>query len=252
MKLGLIGDPVEHSRSPRLHTAFLQEAGIEGTYVALRVPAGKGADAVNGLRREGYTGLNVTYPLKEEVVGACDELTEEAKLARAVNTIFYGRTVLGHNTDGIGARSALEQLLGQPVALERVGILGTGATARAILAQLRETDAYTFVWGRDDARSAKVAEELEARPWPQAPPEIIISTLPPHAQLPANIIDALRKADCVMDTNYGSRSTLESQIHREVIQGGTMLESQARASFDFWLAHARASVEEEFSSPDLR
>src|SRR5215469_16341560 len=148
MKLAVIGDPVSHSRSPRLHRGFLEEAGIDGSYVAIRVPRGNGIDVVRRMRIDEYTGINVTTPLKEEVLRACDELDEEAQLAQAVNTIFFGRTILGTNTDGIGAATALETLLGQPVALERIGILGTGAVARAILSHLRVSDAYTFVWGR--------------------------------------------------------------------------------------------------------
>ncbi len=242
MKLALIGDPVSHSRSPRLQNEFLREAGVDGGYVAIRVPRGNGIDVVRRMRIDGYTGVNVTYPLKEEVLRACDELTEDAEQAQAVNTIFFGRTILGHNTDGIGARSALEQVLGQPVALERVGILGTGSTARAVLAQLREADAYTFVWGRDANKVADICERFEAKPWPASAPEIVISTLPPDTKLPEELANALLEADYVIDTNYGSRSTLDHQVHREIVKGELMLEAQARASFDFWLAHAQSAV----------
>lgn len=246
MKLALIGDPVSHSRSPRLHRGFLEEAGIEdGSYVAIRVPKGNGIDVVRRMRMDGYTGINVTTPLKEEVMRACDELTEEAEFAQAVNTIFFGRTILGHNTDGVGARVALETILTQPVALERIGVLGTGATARAILAQLRETDAYTFVWGRNTEKVEQICTRFEAKPWPEETPEIIISTLPSGVKLPESLVDQLLGADCVVDSNYGERSTLERQVHREIVKGDLMLEAQARASFDFWLAHAQAFVEEE-------
>jgi shikimate dehydrogenase len=246
LKLALIGDPVSHSRSPRLHRGFLEEAGIEdGSYVAIRVPKDNGIDVVRRMRMDGYTGINVTTPLKEEVMRACDELTQEAEFAQAVNTIFFGRTILGHNTDGLGARVALETILTQPVALERIGVLGTGATARAILAQLRETDAYTFVWGRDIEKVEQICERFEAKPWPEETPEIIISTLPSGVKLPESLVDQLLGADCVVDTNYGERSTLERQVHREIVKGDLMLEAQARASFDFWLAHAQAFVEEE-------
>lgn len=246
MKLALIGDPVEHSRSPRLHRRFLDEAGMDGSYVAIRVPRGNGIDVVRRMRMDGYTGINVTTPLKEEVLRACDELDEEAQLAQAVNTIFFGRTVLGTNTDGIGAVSALQSLLGQPPALERIGILGTGPTARAIFAHLRMTDAYTFVWGRDGEKVASICERFEAKPWPAHAPEIIISTLPPGVKLPEDLIDHLLAADIVMDANYGERSTLERQVHREIVKGDVMLEAQARASFDFWLAHAQAQLQDEF------
>jgi shikimate dehydrogenase len=246
VKLAVIGDPVSHSRSPRLHRAFMEEVGIEdGSYVAIRVPKGNGIDVVRRMRMDGYTGVNVTTPLKEEVLRACDELTPEAELVQAVNTIFFGRAILGHNTDGIGARVALETILTQPVALERIGVLGTGPTARAILAQLRETDAYTYVWGRDMKKVDEICERLESKPWPSDSPEIIISTLPSGVKLPDELVEQLLAADCVMDTNYGERSTLERQVHREIVKGDLMLEAQARASFDFWLAHAQALVEEQ-------
>ena len=248
MKLAVIGDPVSHSRSPRLHARFLDEAEITGSYVAIRVPRGNGVDVVRRMRMDDYTGLNVTYPLKEEVLAACDELTEEAQLAGAVNTIFFGRTVVGHNTDGVGARSALEQILGRPVALERIGILGTGATARAILAQLHETDAYTYIWGRSEEKVLDLCERFECDAWPARPPEIVISTLPSGVKLHEDMVEALLAAECVMDTNYGSRSTLSRQVHREIVQGGAMLEAQARASFDFWLGHAQSLVEEELDT----
>lgn len=246
MKLAVIGDPVAHSRSPRLHRGFIEEAGIEdGSYVAIRVPKGNGIDVIRRMRMDGYTGVNVTTPLKEEALRACDDLTEEADLIQAVNTIFFGRTILGHNTDGIGARVALETILTQPVALQRIGVLGTGATARAILAQLRETDAYTFVWGRDRDKVEQICERLEAKPWPEKALEVVVSTLPSEVRLPDELVEQLLNADCVMDTNYGERSTLERQLHREIVKGDLMLEAQARASFDFWLAHAQAQVEEE-------
>ena len=244
MKLALIGDPVEHSRSPELHERFLDEAEIEGTYTAIRVPHGEGTATVRRLRDEGYSGLNVTTPLKEEVVAACDELDEDATMAEAVNTIFFGRKTLGSNTDGIGARTALEDILGRPVALERIAILGTGATARAILAQLHETDAYTYVWGRDHDKVLALCDRFEANQWPENAPEIVIATLPPAADIPKHIVEHMRKAELVMDTNYGLRSDLERVLRREVVKGDAMLEAQARASFDYWIAHAQTEVEE--------
>jgi shikimate dehydrogenase len=247
VKLALIGDPVSHSRSPRLQNGFLREAGIDGSYVAIRVPRGNGIDVVRRMRMDDYTGVNVTTPLKEEVLRACDELDEEAQLAQAVNTIFFGRTVLGANTDGIGAVSALETVLGQPAALERIGVLGTGATARAILAHLRVIDAYAYVWGRDIEKIETICERFEAKRWPARAPEVVISTLPPSVKLPDELVEHLLSADVVMDVNYGERSTLERQVHREIVKGDLMLEAQARASFDFWLAHAQAAVEEELA-----
>lgn len=243
MKLAVIGDPIGHSRSPDIHARFLRDADIEGTYVALRVSKGEAAASLRRLRSDGFTGCNVTTPLKEEALHCCDVLDEDAEMAQAVNTIFFGDRVYGANTDGVGARSALEAVAGQAMALERVGILGTGSTARALLAQLRETDAYAYVWGRDGEKVRAVCERFEARPWPAHAPEIVVSTLPPDAQLPEGLCADLRRADIVMEANYGKRATLGKMLGREVSDGESMLEAQARASFDYWLAHVRDAVE---------
>ncbi|HVA27433.1 MAG TPA: NAD(P)-binding domain-containing protein [Candidatus Baltobacteraceae bacterium] len=238
MKLAVIGDPVDHSRSPEIHRALLREAEIDGTYVAIHVPKINAINVVRRMRLDEYTGANVTFPLKEEVMTACDVLTEEARRAQAVNTILFGREILGHNTDGIGARIALETILEDSISLKRIAILGTGATARAILAQLQENDAYTFVWGRDEAKVAAACERFDARAFPyDNPPEIVISTLPPKIRFEPEMLAALMQAEIVMDVNYGRRATLHHQLEREIVNGDAMLLAQAQASFDFWLAH---------------
>lgn len=246
MKLAVLGDPVSHSRSPDIHRRFLREAEIEdGSYVAIRVPAINAVSVVRRMRLDGYTGANVTTPLKEEVIAACDALTEEAERAHAVNTIFFGPQILGHNTDGIGARSALETLLDEEIALKRIGVLGYGATARAILGHFSEKDAYLFVWGRDAEKVRVACERYDAQPWPSDnPPEIVVSTLPPKVRFEPDMLDALMRADLVMDTNYGARATLHHQLEREIVPGDMMLEEQARASFDFWLAHVEGLAPE--------
>jgi shikimate dehydrogenase len=238
MKLALIGDPVEHSRSPSLQRRFLDEAGVDGSYLAIRVVRGEGEAAIARLAGQGYLGCNVTYPLKEEALRACTRLTDEARRSEAVNTIFFGAQWVGGNTDGIGARTAIEAALDEPVALKRIGVLGYGATARAILAELHDNDAYTFVWGRDGQRVRETCRRFEAGSWPAAnPPEIVVSTLPPDAVIPDELAAALRLADLVLDANYGARATLSQRLGRQVLSGEAMLEAQARASFDFWLAH---------------
>jgi shikimate dehydrogenase len=241
VKLAIIGDPVEHSRSPALHRDLLSEAGIDGSYDAIRVCRTHAVSIVRRMQRDGYTGCNVTYPLKEEAVEACDALADEARRSRAVNTILFGRQIVGTNTDGIGARTAIETLIDESIALKRIGILGYGATARAILAELHDNDAYSFVWGRDPARVREVCERFEADVWPERNlPEIVLSTLPPDALLPSELLADLQVPDLVIDANYGPRATLAAQIDREVVPGDAMLEAQAQASFDFWLAHIDA------------
>jgi shikimate 5-dehydrogenase len=220
----------------------MREVGIDGDYIAIRVSRGNAVTTIRHLQHDGYAGCNVTTPLKEEALAACEVLDEDARMAQAVNTIYFGRKVFGANTDGIGARTALETALGESVMLHRIGILGTGATARAILAQLHETDAYTFCWGRDPEKVIAICERFECQIWPPNPPEIVISCLLPEAELPEALRQDVRKAELIMDVNYGERSTLGRQLGREIVRGDTMLEAQARASFDFWLAHVEQVI----------
>jgi shikimate dehydrogenase len=238
VKLAVIGDPVAQSRSPRLHRDFLNDSGIDGSYVAIQVPRGNAIDVVRRMRLDGYTGCNVTSPLKEEAVRACDQVDESARRIGAVNTLLLGMAIVGTNTDGLGARIAMETLLDEPIALKRVGVLGAGATARAILAQLQDNDVYTFVWARDEKKVDDVCERFGAQRWPsENPPEIVVSALPPDVAFAEELVEQLQVADLVMDANYGSRSTLGLALRRDVVTGEAMLEAQARASFDFWLAH---------------
>ena len=107
--VGVIGDPVTHSLSPTLHNAAFEALGLDWVYVAFPVPRGRGADAVAAVPALGLAGLNVTMPHKEDVAGACDELTADAAALRSVNTVVAqpdGRT-LGDSTDGPGFLDAL-------------------------------------------------------------------------------------------------------------------------------------------------
>ena len=197
MKLAVIGDPVAHSRSPRLHRAFLRRGRHRRQ---LRCDSGPASGSA--VRASAASGRGI-YRLQRDVSAqrrsaAYRAARSPARRARAgaVNTILFGSEILGTNTDGIGARSAIERLLDEPVALKRIGVFGYGATARAILAELHDNDAYAFVWGRDRASVADVCERFEAEPWPgESPPEIAISTLPPEAELPPEIVHDLRVAD---------------------------------------------------------
>ena len=128
----VIGDPVEHSRSPRMHNAASAALGLDRVYVALHVaPADLGA-AVRGLRALGVEGVNVTVPHKAAAVALCDELGDEARDAGAVNTLSFpgDGSLRGDLTDGLGLVAALAEVP------ERAVVLGAGGSARAAAAAL--------------------------------------------------------------------------------------------------------------------
>ncbi len=236
MKLALIGDPVEHSRSPEIHAGFLRDAGLDGSYEAIRVRAGETAAALARLRVQGYTGCNVTSPLKEEALTLCGRLLPAAKHAREVNTILFGRETVGTTTDGIGAAQALRDRLGSLRGRE-ILVLGTGPTARATIATLADEGVRQWLWGRDAAKVAELGRSFGVLAFAGGPvADAVFSALPPRVRLPPEILAAASVTTLVMDANYGERSTLGEQLDREVVDGYEMLVAQARASFEFWLA----------------
>ncbi|MBM3660610.1 MAG: shikimate dehydrogenase [Actinobacteria bacterium] len=131
--VGVIGDPVSHSRSPAIHNAAFAALGLDFVYVALPVAAGRGRDAVAAVRTLGLAGLNVTMPHKADVAATCDELSPAAAALGSVNTVVnHDGHVVGDSTDGPGLVAALREL-GVDPAGRRVLVLGAGGAARAIV-----------------------------------------------------------------------------------------------------------------------
>jgi shikimate dehydrogenase len=139
---GLIGWPVAHSLSPLLQQFAADSRGIELSYQAIAVPPGKSGQALLQARNGGFSGLNVTTPLKEEVIPFLDRLDGGAHEVGAVNTIqFEGATLLGYNTDSTGGRKLLQSLQGliKPGGPESCAVIfGSGPAARALALASRE------------------------------------------------------------------------------------------------------------------
>ena len=137
---GVLGWPVAHSRSPRLHGYWLDRHGIDGAYVPLPVAPEDLVDAVRALPRLGFMGANVTVPHKQGVVAACDRLDDHARRLGAVNTLVVdGSDVEGRNTDGVGFLNNLRQ--GAPDWDPTAGpavVLGAGGAARAVVVALSD------------------------------------------------------------------------------------------------------------------
>ncbi len=153
---GIIGDPVEHSLSPGMHNAAFEKLGLDHIYVPFHVKAGELEDAINGAHAMGIKGLNVTIPHKTEVIKYLDYLDIAAGLIGAVNTIEFGENgAVGHNTDGIGAVRAIEEITS--VKDKKILLLGAGGAARAISFQILMNGASSLVISN---RTNEKAEEL--------------------------------------------------------------------------------------------
>ena len=161
---GLIGAPIAHSASPAMHERAAEGLGLRGHYQLIEVA---GADAgglrmmLEGVRRLGFAGVNVTFPYKEAVVPLLDELAPGAAAMGAVNTVVVrnGR-LIGHNTDTTGFARAVAPLLA--ASGNAVAVIGTGGVGKAIafaLASLDVTDIRIF--DSEPARAEKLAALLD-------------------------------------------------------------------------------------------
>jgi shikimate dehydrogenase len=155
---GIIGDPVTHSLSPRIHNAAFAAAGLDWVYVAFPVPRGRAAAALDAMRSLGLAGLNVTMPHKTDVAAACDVLTDMASTLRSVNTVarLDDGALLGDSTDGDGFVRSLREV-GVTVEGKHAIVLGAGGAARAVALALMTTGASVTLWARRDDRAADAA-----------------------------------------------------------------------------------------------
>ena len=159
--LALIGRPVEHSLSPRMHGASFEADGLDYVYVALNVGAEDLPAAVRGAAALGLRGFNVTMPHKRSMVELVDELDEGAELSGAVNTVVIeGTRLRGFNTDGPGMIEACREA---GIALDdrRVLLLGAGGAAASIAAALCDAGVRGLhIVNRNPEHAATLAEKL--------------------------------------------------------------------------------------------
>jgi shikimate dehydrogenase len=131
----VIGDPIEHSLSPAMHNTVFAKLGKNCCYTAFNIKPENLADAIKGMQAMGIGGINVTIPHKVSVMDHLDELSREARIIGAVNTIKMGEKLTGYNTDGMGALMALKNGGADPNG-RNVLLLGSGGAARAIAVTL--------------------------------------------------------------------------------------------------------------------
>ncbi len=194
--VGIFGDPVAHSLSPRMQNAALAAAGIDAVYVPFHVLPSQLAAAVQAIRVLGMVGVNLTIPHKEAVCALIDELDPTAALIGAVNTLVNrdGRLV-GYNTDGIGLVRALSEELSLSVRGKSVLVVGAGGAARAALVALAGAGAsWMGVANRTASRADRLLQEL-------APhlPQVELVSLPLHGSALAEALP--QQVDLLVNTS---------------------------------------------------
>jgi shikimate dehydrogenase len=158
-RLGVLGWPVFHSRSPVMHRAAFEALGLRGwSYQHLPVPPELFAELVRALGGAGFVGANVTVPHKHAALAVADSVSAAAREIGAVNTLSFlpDGTISGENTDAPGMIAAL----GVGLSGRSAVVLGSGGTARAAAWALREAGASVAVWNRTPARAQALARDL--------------------------------------------------------------------------------------------
>ncbi|MBM3676140.1 MAG: shikimate dehydrogenase [Actinobacteria bacterium] len=242
----VIGDPVEHSRSPAIHNAAYAATDLDWVYVALRVPPGLGGDAVRAMPALGIRGLNVTMPHKEAAAAACDELSPVAAALGVVNTVVLradGR-VRGDSTDGEGLLRSLAEV-GLDPSGRRVAVLGAGGVARAVVLAIGAAGAEVTVVGRRPeacASAAALVQGVEARPWAEAGQvaaavDVVVNATPIGMGADgAGMLPSAGRGQWAVDLVYHPARTAfltaSERAGAEVVGGLGMLVHQAALAFE--------------------
>ena len=249
----VFGHPVAHSLSPRIHTAFGRQVGIPIDYVAIDAEPGQFVNALADFVARGGVGANVTLPLKQAAFSLCDDLTERARRAGAVNTLVRnGDTWHGDNTDGAGLVRDLTDRHALDLRARRTLLLGAGGAARGVAPALLDAGiGDLYIVNRTPQRSDALADALgePGRVHPR-----YLQDLPSMGEfdLIINATSAARDGSvptlprsivgprcAAVDLNYGEVAIpflawgRASGCH-DVVDGLGMLVEQAAASFALW------------------
>jgi shikimate dehydrogenase len=249
----VIGWPVAHSRSPRLHGHWLSRYGIDGAYVPLAVRPEVFPRALRALADLGFAGANVTLPHKPAAAEIVNELSARAERARAVNTIVRrsATELYGENTDGVGLVTDLMRNLGVTVGGSRLLILGAGGATRGVLAPLLEQEPREVrIANRTPERARQLAEEfadlgdisasgfdgIEDRPW-----DIVINATAASlaGEVPELPPRAVGRDTVCYDMAYGRGDTAfmrwaTQRGSQRAYKGWGMLVEQAAESYLLW------------------
>ena len=156
----VFGNPIGHSKSPIIQTAFARQTGQDMSYKSILAPLDGFDDAVDAFIASGGRGANVTVPFKQEAFQLVTRLTPRAELAGAANTlIFEGDQIIGDNTDGVGLLRDITINLGYPVAGKRVLLLGAGGASRGVVGPLLDAGITALTIANRTVSRAKVVAE---------------------------------------------------------------------------------------------
>jgi shikimate dehydrogenase len=249
-RLGVLGWPVAHSRSPAMQRAALAELGLhDWTYQALPVPPELFEETVRGLAGAGFAGANVTIPHKTAALALADSASDAARQIGAANTLSFlgGGEIAAENTDAPGLLDALPLDPGGRRAL----VLGAGGAARAVVWALREAGAEVSVWNRTAERAHELARDLGvAAVGGAVEADILVNCTavglgrPDPGEtfklLPVGA-DQISAYACVVDLAYGDGTTAllstAEAAGAAIVDGIEVLVRQGARSLQIWTGH---------------
>jgi len=159
----VIGDPINHSLSPNIHSAAFRELNLDSSYIGYRIPKGELESGVEGLKKIKISGFNVTIPHKVEMMKYLDKMDESCSIIGAVNTVVNNEGVLkGYNTDMDGF---LEPLKKRNISIQdkKILLIGAGGAARAIIAVMSKEKAERVDIANRTTKNAEKLSEFATR-----------------------------------------------------------------------------------------
>lgn len=248
IRVGLIGNPVEHSRSPRMHNAAFAALGMHNhLYELWHTEEAEIPTRIASIRDVGIAGANVTVPHKEAVIEHLDEISDTARRIGAVNTIISeGDRLIGDNTDAYGFTASIAEK--HPMLRpERVVVLGAGGASRAIIVSMQDEGAQVFIANRTRSKADALATELKAESidWSDLPdvlPGVNVlvnaTSLGWHDEivLPREMIATLPEGALVADLTYRTTPLLQAAAALGYLSqdGQGMLIHQGVRAFERW------------------
>ncbi|MCR8998930.1 shikimate dehydrogenase [Rahnella perminowiae] len=160
----VFGNPIGHSKSPRIHALFARQTGIDHTYGTVLASHEEFEETLRAFFADGARGANITVPFKERAFARSDELTDRASMSGAVNTLkkLEDGRLLGDNTDGIGMLSDLERLaLLTPG--DRILLIGAGGAARGVILPLLSYGCSVVVTNRTFERAQHLSQIFQEK-----------------------------------------------------------------------------------------
>lgn len=249
----VMGNPISHSKSPRIHSLFAEQTGEAVHYTAIQVDPGGFAQAVGNFVASGGKGLNITVPFKQEAWQLVDSRSDRAERAGAVNTIKIEDSKLyGDNTDGIGLVNDLVRNHHIELKHKRILLMGAGGAARGVLAPLLEqAPELLLIANRTESRARDLAEEFSDLGQVQGCGydktlathqfDVLINATAASLQgeLPPLPDGILADAASCYDMMYGAEPTpfmqwAERHGAATILDGLGMLVEQAAESFTLW------------------